>query len=1680
VKLTVQRVRDLIDGCGFATPADLNTDAPGRLAAHLKRRVGLPRKAGGISHQTAHFIDPRGMRSEFAYDVYGRKVRETDAVNFAAFPGVGLGGGAGSPVHPPPVTKWDYDAADRLVRVVNADGFATQFGYDVHDNKTTTVEAVSTPSQRTTTAVYDAAGNMTSQTTGLATDPTYQHKTTTAFTYDALGRQTKVQLEADLPDDSKGNYSTDSRPWTQTMYDAAGNVIEVLANATTPLVPQKRVSVTKTIYDDLFRPIRTVSGILQRPNGTDDSQRRETYTHYDSVGNVIRVWDARTAVSEFTYDLLGRKTAVATGPANLLDPVTKDWVLNPADSAQFSITVNGYDVFGDVISQQTPIGSTVSVYDRLGRLKTTTSVPDKQHRTEYRYDTVGNRVQVIDKVWPTWYRGKVDGEPLAYASKIEGPDLGNNYPNSGIVITKYTSTAYDLLGRVVSVKDTNGQPTDYRYDALGQVTVVIDRNRLQRSFEYDALGRVRSENWYQAWPAIAPGGVGPQFTNPTYKGGDEYRYDAADDQTATWQNRLDGNGKWVAAYEYDRGYDPIGRMTTELTPWGGFRLDYTYDAAGHVVTVTDNKGGSLSSRYDAAGRLVSRGLSVGSVGEAFRFDYQPGKRGVLDRVRTTDVVATAGVSESAVAQVWRDYDGAGRVRLVMTASRQGGTSALRVVQQFTYTYNASRGLVETESRAAVDPVPLDKVATNYLARYDYDGRGQVTLASRTGSAPQSYQFDAGGMPPYGDPSRSNQENKTAAVATPDNRVSRYSVGSQRWTSIFDAEGNVTLDAQQVSDTSGQQAGNLLVGRKKSSYDFRNQLVGVDVGRGRQGAAPNDFLPDLRLNYDYDSGGRLIQRFSTTADGTSQDVLRYVYVGDQIYAILDGNNQVVDRYVRDDDGTLLGRVDAGGNRLVYATDRLGSVAATYLVGSGALQTPSVQEESFDGLSVRAVRGPLDRFGPQGRLVDPATRLQWDGSRWVNPDAKRFVTENGVARPSGNTNLYTYAGNSWPNGEDRPQAAAGPGFWDFSGGFWDWTARRSDNAADIATGVGGAIGKLPGQLYDLAGDTLRAGRGLGNIAGRGLGLTNDIYVPDIRSDMVRSYDEAVKRGEGGAAWRRAVGGALTLNLSEVAIAGAAWYNGEGDGKQFGEALGGALVALAGGRLALRGGAAVGRGGASLYNAAGKATLGSVARFVGTQALGGLADIGLTPLWRAAGPALRLGGLATGASVRTLFRTGNAGEQTNALSRMAHPLSEPTTAAGRLKAWAARQVAEWTGTKACFVAGTPLEGQFGAKAIEQFKSYEECGDDCDLIVSRCEHDPDGVLVLRRVLRRFERTAPVFNLHAGGRVIGTTGEHPFYARGRGWTAARELRIGDEVRLMGAGWLSVEGVADSGRVEAVYNLEVEDDHTYFVGSAEWGFAVWAHNARCTPEEAARMLNESAVNDALKSNTRRAEAGVALDHIRTGNLEGHLLDTLVAENQAVHGSVQRLVQQLGPDVLIAQERGGRLMTEVAVGGLPEMASRVMVIEKAFAKSADHIVPQLVESVGQGNRNFVIIETHMGGGNLGNIKNIAAEFLTHPEVAGKGVSMNAIMLRETFGFEHAVAREGAILRGSGVAGLETYRFPTRVILGEDVGSIANAGISTRPLVIFDGSGNVVRTITPGTAGAGPSTRSAFVALMNGKI
>ncbi|MDB5312089.1 MAG: xerD 1 [Gemmataceae bacterium] len=85
VKLTVQRVRDMVEGCGFVHVGDLNDTAPGKLATYLTARAKKPRKEGGISHQTAAFYLAAAGR--FVWWLSVKKRARVSAVLFDEIPG---------------------------------------------------------------------------------------------------------------------------------------------------------------------------------------------------------------------------------------------------------------------------------------------------------------------------------------------------------------------------------------------------------------------------------------------------------------------------------------------------------------------------------------------------------------------------------------------------------------------------------------------------------------------------------------------------------------------------------------------------------------------------------------------------------------------------------------------------------------------------------------------------------------------------------------------------------------------------------------------------------------------------------------------------------------------------------------------------------------------------------------------------------------------------------------------------------------------------------------------------------------------------------------------------------------------------------------------------------------------------------------------------------------------------------------------------------------------------------------------------------------------------------------------------------------------------------------------------------------------------------------------------------
>ena len=65
----------------------------------------------------------------------------------------------------------------------------------------------------------------------------------------------------------------------------------------------------------------------------------------------------------------------------------------------------------------------------------------------------------------------------------------------------------------------------------------------------------------------------------------------------------------------------------------------------------------------------------------------------------------------------------------------------------------------------------------------------------------------------------------------------------------------------------------------------------------------------------------------------------------------------------------------------------------------------------------------------------------------------------------------------------------------------------------------------------------------------------------------------------------------------------------------------------------------------------------------------------------------------------------------------------------------------------------------------------------------------------------------------LRVTGEHPFWIYGQGWVPAKRLKPGDRVSSINGGTVVIQSVRSLAHRAKVYNLNVEDFHTYHVGS---------------------------------------------------------------------------------------------------------------------------------------------------------------------------------------------------------------------------------------------------------------------------
>jgi len=139
-------------------------------------------------------------------------------------------------------------------------------------------------------------------------------------------------------------------------------------------------------------------------------------------------------------------------------------------------------------------------------------------------------------------------------------------------------------------------------------------------------------------------------------------------------------------------------------------------------------------------------------------------------------------------------------------------------------------------------------------------------------------------------------------------------------------------------------------------------------------------------------------------------------------------------------------------------------------------------------------------------------------------------------------------------------------------------------------------------------------------------------------------------------------------------------------------------------------------------------------------------------------------------------------------------------------------------CFAAGTLVKTAAGPQPIERVQAD-------DLVWSRDEATAD--VRLKPVVQTFVTPSqPLVDLVAAtrdGRTehLRVTPGHRFWVEGRGWKAAESLAAGEAVAMSDGTAAELVGASSLAERATVYNLEVDEFHTYFVG----GSGLLVHNA---------------------------------------------------------------------------------------------------------------------------------------------------------------------------------------------------------------------------------------------------------------
>ena len=992
---TQQGLLDMLtDTLGRTT--DYDYDAFGRLTQTIFA-VGTNDEARqqfdyDVAGNLTAFIDENGNRTEYVYDALNRIVQITEAAPDGAGP------------LKSPVTGFTYDATGNLSQTTDARGNETQYVYDERDRLTQLTDVEGNVTQY----AYDNSDNLVSMVDarGEETQFEYDNRNRQTAVIDVAGHTTHFRYDLDNnltdvidPLNNRTSYVYDARDRLVSEVDAFGNATTYTYDGANNLIWQtdRNNRSTHYAYDALNRLTQvtdaldgtTVYGYDALGNllGETDERQNTTGYQYDARNRLLQVTNALGGTLGYTYDgvgnvlsetdELGRITAYTYDGLNRLTQVS-----DPLNHA----TTFGYDAVGNLTALTDALGRvTTYSYDGLNRQVTRGNALGDASTTTY--DAVGNVIATTDELGRTTTYGYDARNLLIQVSDPLGHAVTRAYDAVGNLTTltdalnNTTTYDYDALYRRTKVADATGAQTQMTYDAVGNLTTLRDAVGNTTSYGYDALYRLTIEtDAVGAQTLMTYDAVGNLVIRVDRNGrGTNFAYDALN--RPTQEQWLDDTNTPLRSIDYT--YDAASQLITVSDPDSVY--GYTYDAAGRVTSVTndgtpDVPEVTLTYGYDAVNNLTSvkdsiNGAQTGT--ETFTYD-------VLDRLTRI----TQGGNGVAQKRVDMTYDA---VSQMTGSNRYSDLPGTRAVAETVYAYDAAGRLTDlTHQRdnAIIAEYSLSYDAANRLTQlvapdgtsdYGYNSRDELTSTDHSHQKDESYDYDATG-------------NRMSHSIENLNRI----LDDGTYTYEYDNEGNRT---RRVEIETGEIT--------HYTWDHWNRLMAVVM-------ITSDGTVLKKAKYIYDAYNRRIAKV-VNADGESAITPteeRFVYDGDHIALVFDGDGNQTHRYLHGPKiDQVLAEETADGRTRWALTDHQGSVRD--VIDNQGTVLNHITYDSFGQVTNQSNPTAYFRFGYTGRELDQESGQYFYRARYYDPSVGRFISEDPIGFDAGDTNLYRYVSNSSPN-------------------------------------------------------------------------------------------------------------------------------------------------------------------------------------------------------------------------------------------------------------------------------------------------------------------------------------------------------------------------------------------------------------------------------------------------------------------------------------------------------------------------------------------------------------------------------------------------------------------------------------------------------------------------------------------